>query len=215
MKKYVIPLICIFLIIIGIVFLADRLPVQLVAGGSYEKATYVDYSKGYDFILNSTRYYEKTFNEGWYTSLSTGGTILVYGEGVPLNHTAYYLTENNDGKYGIKILDILDKEIYAFPSDIPYPDFSAEPPDTVSIYTSSDEDEVVLESEKDLSQIKKITESVYDKSVYEQLPEEIKNDEEISQISITLYWDNYPYYFEQILTKSADGEFVPEITRPD
>ncbi len=215
MKKYIIALICFFVIILSVVFSFNWLPVKFFVGGSYEKATYVDYSKSYDFILNSTRYYEKTFNEGWYASLSTGGTILVYGEGVPLNHTAYYLTENNDGKYGIKILDILDKEIYAFPSDIPYPDFGTEPPDTVSIYTSSDEDEVVLESEKDLTQIKKITESVYDKSVYEQLPEELKNNEEISQIAITLHWDNYPYYFEQILTKSADGEFVPEITRPD
>ncbi len=178
------------------------------------KATYVDFSTGYDFIMDSTHYYEKTFNDGWYTGISQGDKFLVKGEGKKGRDTALFIDENNDGRFGIMILGELYDEKYVFPSDIPYPDFGTEPPDTVSIYTSSDEDEVVLESEKDLTQIKKITESVYDKSVYEQLPEELKNNEEISQIAITLHWDNYPYYFIQTLIKTDSGEFVPEITAP-
>lgn len=206
------------MIALSAVFAFSKLPLKFFAGSSYEKAEYIDYSKGYDFILNSTHYYEKIFNEGWHTSLSTGGTVLIFGEGVPFNHTAYYLSENNDERFGIKILGVLDEEIYAFPSDIPYPDFSTELPDSVKIFTSSYEEEIVtekdivLESDKDLNQIKKITESVYSNNLYEQLPEAVTGDEGIYRITVCLYWDNYPYYFKKELTKNTDGTFVSETT---
>ncbi len=177
------------------------------------RATYVDFSTGYDFIMDSTHYYEKTFNDGWYTGIPQGDKFLVKGEGKKGRDTALFIDENNDGRFGIMILGELYDEKYVFPSDIPYPDFSAEPPDTIRIY-SSNEYVVVLESEKDLKQIKKIAQSVYEKNVYELLPEEMKNDEGISQINITLSWDDYPYYFTQTLIKTDSGEYVPEISVP-
>lgn len=177
------------------------------------RATYVDFSSGYDFIMDSTHYYEKTFNDGWYTGIPQGDKFLIKGEGKKGRDTALFIDENNDGRFGIMILGELYDEKYVFPSDIPYPDFSAEPPDTIRIY-SSDEYEVALESEKDLNQIKKIAQSVYEKNVYELLPEEMKNDEGISQINITLSWDDYPYYFTQTLIKTDSGEYVPEISVP-
>ncbi len=191
------------------------------------KAEYADYLNGYDIILDGKNYYEKTFDAGWYVGYPKGDTVYVYGDWILLYDTAYFLAENNKGKYGIKIEESSGADIYVFPSDIPYPDFRYDMPDRVDIVT--DDNVIVLGSGKsrleikllcdyiqeikDSLQIRKITKVIYENSVYELLPEEIKDDEELNEIKIRLNWDNYPYYFEQILTKNTDGVFIPAITK--
>lgn len=192
------------------------------------KAEYTDYLNGYDIILDGKNYYEKTFDIGWNADYPKGDSVHIYGDWILLYDTAYFLAENNKGKYGIKIEEASGKEIYVFPSDIPYPDFRYDMPDMVEILTA---DKIIIlgsgksrleikllgdyiQAIKDSILIRKITKVIYENSVYELLPEEIKNDEQLNDIKIRLNWDNYPYNFTQTLIKTNSGEFVPEITAP-
>ena len=138
-----------------------------------------------------------------------GEQVLIFGEGVKFNHTAYFLAENNDKTLGIKILGTSDKGIYAFPGDIIYPNPKTEYPNRISIFysPSAQEDFIQLDLQQDYELITEISGAVYDNAVYEMLPESIIENSDITEISIRLFWDNYPYYFEQILTKNTDNQF--------
>lgn len=209
MKKYLIIILSVCLIIFAAAFIFSRYPIDVNIGNTSKQATYIDYSDGYDFILDETHYYEKEFNDGWYADTPKGEQVLIFGEGVKFNHTAYFLAENNDKTLGIKILGTSDKGIYAFPGDIIYPNPKTEYPNRISIFysPSAEEDFIQLDLQQDHELITKISGAVYDNTVYEMLPESILENSDITEISIRLFWDNYPYYFEQILTKNTDNQF--------
>lgn len=214
MKKRLIIFLSVCLIIFAIVFIFIRYPISVSIGNTSKQATYIDYSDGYDFILDGIHYYEKNFNDGWYADTPQGERILIFGEGVKFNHTAYFLDKNNDKNFGIKILGMLDKCIYAFPDDIIYPNPKTEYPNSISIFysPSAEQDYIHLNLQQNYELIAKISSAVYDNDVYEMLPANILENNDITEISIRLFWDNYPYYFEQILTRNINNQFTINVT---
>ncbi len=215
MKKTKIKIMCVTVVlIVGILFLLIFIEDTLPQNSAEFNAEYISDDYGQLRIkLNDRVFTQREFRKGWRegslngTAFSDSGRIAVFKSGERKNFdTAYFLAENNDARYGIKLEDFKgDISAYLFPEEIYYPDFSTNPPDYVYILTTKDEYDVVYSFSEDYDCVINIVNNIYSDSVADYIPEKIVADKDIKDVSIWLRWEGLPYFFEQELVRFEES----------